>query len=692
MKRRVCLAFALVLVSGMSRAQVSIGGEPSEWGTPQLQRQGLPEVGLSLPDPEDLGMGPANGDFRYGLQRTLEADVTALGRWDVLADGSHVCRIVLRSQGAVMLSVQFDRWELDEDAVVYLYNEARTHFIGGFDDGNRGLDGTMATAVLPGEAVVIEYRTPFRSRGTDQLRVSSVTHGFLDLFQFTSADEERDYDPGYQSSPCQININCPEGATWQQQKRSVAMFLRPDGNGCTGNLVNNTQTPGRPFFHMANHCYTATANQWVFYFNYESPTCVGSTGPTTATMTGATLRANYYYTDMCLVELNSTPPANYNVYYAGWDRSGAVPQSSVVIEHPLYDVKKIAVNNNPSTSFTDAIGVPCWRGTWEQGLVQSVASGAPLFDQNKRMVGHMYDGAQVCSTATSIPSDFAKFSAGWDGTAASTRMRDWLNPANNVMTMDGYDPNASATVSLRLKAYLEGPYSTGTSQMNATLRSSDLLPNTEPYTGLGYTHAGGGGGETTNGTVLGVTGSNAVVDWVVVELRNSANSAQVLATRSAVIQADGDVVAANDGTSALSFNASSGSYFIALRHRNHLGIMTAAAVALSSTTTALDLSNGSVPLYGGANATKVVGTRNAMFAGDVTRSSSLQYVGSGNDRDPILVRIGGVLPTASTAGYHLEDVNLDGVVLYTGSNNDRDPILVNIGGTVPTASRNAQLP
>ncbi len=692
MKLRVGLAFALALASAASKAQVNIGGEPAEWGTPQLQRQGLPEVGLSIPAPEDLGMGPASGDFRYGVQRTLAVDVTTVGQWDVLPDGSHLCRVVLRSPGALMLSVQFDRWELDEDAVVYLYNETRTHFIGGFDDGNRGLDGTMATAVLPGEAVVIEYRTPFRSRGTDQLRVSSVTHGFLDLFQFTSADEERDYDPGYQSSPCQININCPEGATWQQQKRSVAMFLRPDGNGCTGNLVNNTQTPGRPFFHMANHCYTATANQWVFYFNYESPTCVGSTGPTTATMTGATLRANYYYTDMCLVELNSTPPANYNVYYAGWDRSGAVPQNSAMIEHPLYDVKKIAINNNPSTSFIDAIGIPCWRGTWELGLAQSVASGAPLFDQNKRMVGHMYDGAQVCSTATSIPSDFAKFSAGWDGTAASTRMRDWLNPANNVMTMDGYDPNASATVSLRLKAYLEGPYNTGTSQMNATLRSSDLLPNTEPYTGLGYTHAGGGGGETTNGTVLGVTGSNAVVDWVVVELRNSANSAQVLATRSAVIQADGDVVAANDGTSALSFSASSGSYFIALRHRNHLGIMTAAAVALSSTTTALDLSNGSVPLYGGANATKVVGTRNAMFAGDVTRSSSLQYVGSGNDRDPILVRVGGVLPTASTAGYHLEDVNLDGVVLYTGSNNDRDPILVNIGGTVPTASRNAQLP
>jgi hypothetical protein len=31
-------------------------------------------------------------------------------------------------------------------------------------------------------------------------------------------------------------------------------------------------------------------------------------------------------------------------------------------------------------------------------------------------------------------------------------------------------------------------------------------------------------------------------------------------------------------------------------------------------------------------------------------------------------------------------------VKYTGANNDRDPILVNIGGTVPTNTRVATLP
>ena len=54
--------------------------------------------------------------------------------------------------------------------------------------------------------------------------------------------------------------------------------------------------------------------------------------------------------------------------------------------------------------------------------------------------------------------------------------------------------------------------------------------------------------------------------------------------------------------------------------------------------------------------------------------------------------IGGVVPTNTTAGYLLEDANMDGFARYTGGNNDRDIILGNIGGTVPTNSRAEQLP
>ena len=70
----------------------------------------------------------------------------------------------------------------------------------------------------------------------------------------------------------------------------------------------------------------------------------------------------------------------------------------------------------------------------------------------------------------------------------------------------------------------------------------------------------------------------------------------------------------------------------------------------------------------------------------------LKHTGSGNDRDPILTAIGGVVPTNTLVGYRSEDVNMNGTVKYTGAGNDRDPILQNIGGVVPTNTRVEQMP
>jgi hypothetical protein len=81
-----------------------------------------------------------------------------------------------------------------------------------------------------------------------------------------------------------------------------------------------------------------------------------------------------------------------------------------------------------------------------------------------------------------------------------------------------------------------------------------------------------------------------------------------------------------------------------------------------------------------------------LWAGDATRDNSVRYTGSGNDRDPILVKVGSTTPNNAVTGYYLEDVNLDGLVKYTGSSNDRDPILVNVGSTTPNNVRLQQLP
>jgi hypothetical protein len=243
---------------------------------------------------------------------------------------------------------------------------------------------------------------------------------------------------------------------------------------------------------------------------------------------------------------------------------------------------------------------------------------------------------------------------------------------------------------LALKLMLDGPYDQNTQLMNDDLRTASLIPNSEPYTELGFTHASDGGGEMLQAGANVRSDNDAIVDWVLVELRNASTPSTIVATRSALVQRDGDVVA-EDGASPVALLAQAGSYKIAVRHRNHLGAMTSNAVALSTTSTTVDLTDPQLSLFG-TEPTRIVGTKRTLWSGNTWRDVELKYTGATNDRDPILSAIGGSVPTNSVIGYRMEDVNLDGVTKYTGSSNDRDPILENIGGTIPTTVRMEQLP
>jgi hypothetical protein len=94
----------------------------------------------------------------------------------------------------------------------------------------------------------------------------------------------------------------------------------------------------------------------------------------------------------------------------------------------------------------------------------------------------------------------------------------------------------------------------------------------------------------------------------------------------------------------------------------------------------------------GTNARKSVGGVQVMWAGNVVADNQLRYTGTNNDRDPILILIGGSIPTNTVNGYLRQDVTMNGQAAYTGTGNDRDPILINIGGSVPTNVRVEQLP
>ncbi len=305
------------------------------------------------------------------------------------------------------------------------------------------------------------------------------------------------------------------------------------------------------------------------------------------------------------------------------------------------------------------------------------------------------DGDGTCNANDGCPNDPNKIAPGTCG-CGNPDPGSACNDGNPNTVNDVIQANctcagsASTNLLVAVKVLLEGPYAAGTGLMNDNLRSAGLVPLSEPYAGLGFTIVGSGG-EVTTAPVLSVTGNDAIVDWVFVQLRSSANSSTVLATRSGLLQRDGDIVDV-DGTSALKFrNLAAGSYYVSVRHRNHLGVMTLNTVALSTTATTIDFRALASANYG-TNAQKSLADFKVMWAGNVVRNGLLSYTGASNDRDPILVRVGSTTPNNVATGYYVEDVNMTGTVSYTGASNDRDPILVNVGSTTPNNTRVEQLP
>ncbi len=237
-----------------------------------------------------------------------------------------------------------------------------------------------------------------------------------------------------------------------------------------------------------------------------------------------------------------------------------------------------------------------------------------------------------------------------------------------------------AGLTLKVKAVLQGPYVTMTGLMNDNLRASGLIPSASPY----------GTGESVGMAVLAVTGNNAIVDWVKIELRDPATPSTILQTRGALIQRDGDIVDVN-GTSPLYFNGvATGNYYVAVHHRNHLGAMSATARTLDNMPHDLDFKTE--PTYGTNAQTNISGI-NGLWAGNVNGDNFVRYNNAGNDRLPILTYVGSTTPLNTVSNvYRVEDVNMDGTVKYNGAQNDRLIILNNVGSTTPLAVITQQIP
>jgi hypothetical protein len=192
------------------------------------------------------------------------------------------------------------------------------------------------------------------------------------------------------------------------------------------------------------------------------------------------------------------------------------------------------------------------------------------------------------------------------------------------------------------------------------------------------------GGGSIEPSTLDITGDDAVVDWVLVELRNPENDREVLGYSTVLLQRDGDIVSEN-GDSVIMFpGLPEGEYYVALRHRNHLALMTDVPFFLSTQNTPeIDFSDLSLPVRGGSQAGRVANGKRTQWSGDYNGDGKVIYQGPFNDIFHLFSRVLSdssneeILANYIVLGYEQHDFNLDGRVIYQGPSNDKAPLLYN---------------
>ena len=157
----------------------------------------------------------------------------------------------------------------------------------------------------------------------------------------------------------------------------------------------------------------------------------------------------------------------------------------------------------------------------------------------------------------------------------------WIASFGNGLKVGNVSELTNNKVKLKVKIYLEGAYNSATGEMNLTLNPE--IPTTSPY--------------SQDQRYVNTVPSQAV-DWILVQLRKTPDG-NAITSKSVFINKNG-ILINDDGTSeVIELSGANDNYFIVLKHRNHLTVMSANAVPLNSTTsTSYDFTTGENQFYG----------------------------------------------------------------------------------------------
>lgn len=448
-KKSILILLLFFCVNFVLMSQINTGEFPPSFYTQsEKSNQAIPIYQIEQPNLESLriqdkadqaaGLKP----WRFGALIPVTINLEEAGAWtDNNETGMSTWKLQIRATDAISINLNFEKFFLSDNAKLYFYNENYNDVLGAITSNNNKKDSLFSIRPIRGDLLTIELILPSKEIDQIEFELNELIYGYRNI-------HEKVQKVFNGSGNCNVNINCPDGKNWQDVKRSVALITTASNTRfCTGTLLNNVRQDTTPYFLSAAHC--GIKNNSIFIFGYESANCTPSTdGGLSNSISGASPKAvsNSSQPDFHLFELSSRPPSSYNVFYSGWSANNVAVQQSTTIHHPTGDVKKISRNTDSliTSGYYDANGTTHWTvNNWEVGTTESGSSGAPLFDQNLRVIGQLHGGEAACGN--NGQDYFGKFAESWNSnTTKSRQLKAWLDPdTTNVLVLDGLDPNPS---------------------------------------------------------------------------------------------------------------------------------------------------------------------------------------------------------------------------------------------------------
>ena len=256
-------------------------------------------------------------------------------------------------------------------------------------------------------------------------------------------------------------------------------------------------------------------------------------------------------------------------------------------------------------------------------------------------------GGNLIGNGTIIKSNFGiEYSVSLNSVDRLTN--NWDVGAYQYSSSSSGTEDTTGDLKANVKVFLQGPYDNGS--MSTALAESELIPDTQPYNVSPWNYSGS---ESFNVV------PDLAVDWILVELRSASDPSQVVSRRAGLLESNG-MIMEMDGTEGITFsNILYGSYYIAVRHRNHLAVMSSSPVLFSPNSDLYDFTTSLSKAYG----------QDGMIQ-DTSSGVFMMYSGDGdgngvindNDREGVWSEHNGQI------GYLNGDFNLDSGVTSKDAN------------------------